>query len=205
MNQPPKTAGKWEVQSRDCTLAADNPDYPADAAVVVICYVDDLLAYGPPFDPTDQTPLALATLIESGVNFYTFPAPRLSVRDSPATGLGDTTNADTDDGEPPTDPTEEAAGSEPASTSNATTETNATSPDTAQSPDGSDDADTSPSPDLQQLTATLEANGLTVEQTDEATLTVERLGQTYHIRPGEGIEGDGALRSQLETIADDAI
>lgn len=51
------------MQSRDCTLADDNPDYPADAAVVVVCYVDDLRDYGPPFDPTDQTPLAFATLI----------------------------------------------------------------------------------------------------------------------------------------------
>lgn len=200
VNQPPKTASEWEIQPRDCTLADDNPDYPADAAVVVVCFVDDLLEYGPPFDPTDQTQLPLATLIESGVHFYTFPAPRLTVLESPATGLPDTTTTETDNGE---SPIEEADDPEPASISDSTTEPDTSN--TAQPADESEDADTSPSPDLQQLTATLEAYGLTVEQTDGETLTIERLGQTYHIRPGEGIEGDGALRSQLETLVDDAI
>lgn len=37
---------------------------------------------------------------------------------------------------------------------------------------------------------------------DNDTLTVERLGQTDYIRPGDGIEGDGALRAQLETLVD---
>jgi hypothetical protein len=42
------------------------------------------------------------------------------------------------------------------------------------------------------------------ELTDEATLTVERFGQTYHISATGTIDGDGALRSQLESIVADA-
>jgi hypothetical protein len=87
VNRPPQTASEWEIEARDCTLADDNPDYPEQAAVIVVCFVDDLVEYGPLFDPTDQTERSLATLNEVGVHFYTFPAPRLDVIESPATGL----------------------------------------------------------------------------------------------------------------------
>jgi hypothetical protein len=101
VNQPPMTASEWDVEPRDCTLADDNPDYPDDASVVVVCFLDDLLEYGPPFDPTEQTALSLSTLNESGVNFYTFPAPRLDVIESPATDIdGAAPTTETEDSEP---------------------------------------------------------------------------------------------------------
>jgi hypothetical protein len=194
VNQPPTTASEWDVEPRDCTLADDNPDYPEDAAVVVVCFIDDLIEYGPPFDPTEQTALSLSTLTEAGVNFYTFPAPRLTVIESPATGIdGAETTTESDETEPTTATT---------STETATD----TEPDhaTDQPADKSEDADTGPSPELQHLKTTLEDNGLTVEITDDDTLTVERLGQTYCIHGDGRIEGDGALRSKLETIVTDA-
>jgi hypothetical protein len=197
VNQPPTTASEWDVQSRDCTLADDNPDYPEDASVVVVCFVDDLVEYGPPFDPTEQTALSLSTLNESGVNFYTFPAPRLTMIESPATDIdGAATTTESDDSEPTTatTPTETATDTEP---DHATEQTGEASEDESE-------ADTGPAPALQQLTATLEDNGLAVTIEDADTLMVEQLGQTYRIHADGGIEGDGALRSQLETIVQDA-
>jgi hypothetical protein len=38
---------------------------------------------------------------------------------------------------------------------------------------------------------------------NKATLTVERRDQTYRIHPNGSVEGDGALRAQLETIVAD--
>jgi hypothetical protein len=195
VNQPPMTASEWDVQSRDCTLADDNPDYPAEAAVVVICFVEDLVEYGPPFDPTEQTALSLNTLNESGVNFYTFPAPRLTVLESPATGINGAA------------PTTESDKNEPITSSTTTEDLPDTDPD--QPRDESDDegdseVETGPSPALTDLKTTLEANDLTVSVEDAETLAVVRLGQTYYIRSDGSVEGDGALRAQLETIVQDA-
>lgn len=58
---------------------------------------------------------------------------------------------------------------------------------------------------LQHLIATLEKNDLSVAVEATDTLTAERLGQTYRIRSDGSVEGDGALRAQLETIVQDAI
>jgi hypothetical protein len=195
VNQPPKTASEWTVESRNCTLAEDNPNYPADAPVVVVCFVDDLLEYGPPFDPTEQTELSLSTLNETGVHYFTFPAPRLTVLESPATGLTDTESTTTNEA---TEPTTSATTAEDSDTDLAHT----TEQPVIETEDDSD-ADTGPSSELQQLKATLEDNDLDVIIEDTETLAVERLGQTYYIRPGE-VEGDGALRSRLETILTEA-
>jgi hypothetical protein len=59
-------------------------------------------------------------------------------------------------------------------------------------------------PELQHLKVTLEDEGLAPTVEDDETLAVERLGQTYRIRPDGSIDGDGALRAQLETIVADA-
>jgi hypothetical protein len=71
---------------------------------------------------------------------------------------------------------------------------------TADETDDNSEANTRPSPKLQQLTATLEDEGLAATVEDDDTLTVDRLGQTYRIQPNGSVEGDGALRSKLETI-----
>jgi hypothetical protein len=182
-----------------CTLADDNPE---DTAVVVICFLDDLIEYGPPFDPTEQTELPLSTLNEAGVHHYTFPAPRLDVLESPATGITDAaTTTESDEGEPTTTspPPED-------SQNNAPDHAPAQRGDETDNEDvAGSETDTDPSPELQQLKATLEDDGLTVTLQDADTLMVEQLGQTYRIHADGGIEGDGALRAQLETIVQDAI
>jgi hypothetical protein len=198
MTLPPMTASEWDVESRDCTLADDNLDYPDDAAVAVVCFVDDLLEYGPPFDPTEQTELSVAILNDAGVHYFTFPVPRLTVLESPATGI-----------ENPK-PTTESEETEPT-TSSLSPDDADTEPDHAteqpvdETEDGDDsEVDTGPSPELQQLKTTLEDEGLAATIEADDTLTVERLGQIYRIRLDRSVEGDGALRSQLESIVADA-
>lgn len=198
VNQPPTTATEWEVDARDCTPADDNPDYPPDAAVAVVCFAPALSEDGPAFDPTEREPLALETLQEAGVHCYIFPAPRLAVIESPATGLPATT----------TDTTDDETTSAPATT--AGDGTAATDPPPVTDHPGTVSTDTTESDEtglssqLQALKTTLEDDGLTVEITDAETLTVDRLGQTYTISPDGAIEGDGALRAQLEAIVGNA-
>jgi hypothetical protein len=195
---PDMTASEWEVGPRDCTLAEDNPDYPDDAAAVVVCFCDHLLEDGPPFDPTEQTELSMDTLNEAGVNHYSFPAPRLTVIESPASNLSSET----------TDEPDQPTGSEPAESP--ASETTADSDETEETeeteePEESDPV-APPSPELLSLKDTLEESGLTVaieKSTDTETnhtLTVEKLGQTYRVQPGPVVEGDGAFRSRLESM-----
>ena len=193
---PDMTASEWEVGPRDCTLAKDNPDYSDDAAAVVVCFLDHLLEDGPPFDPTEQTELSMDTLNESGVNHYSFPEPRLTVIESPASDLSSET----------ADEPDQPTGSEPAESP----ETEATAADSEESeePEETEESDpvAPPSPELLSLKDTLEESGLTVAieestatETDH-TLTVEKLGQTYRVRPGPVVEGDGAFRTRLESM-----
>jgi hypothetical protein len=189
---PDMTASEWEVGPRDCTLAEDNPDYPDDAAAVVVCFRDHLLEDGPPFDPTEQTELSMDTLNELGVNHYSFPEPRLTVIESPASDLSSET----------TDEPDQPTGSEPAESP----ETEATADSEEIEETEEPDPVAPPSPELLSLKDTLEESGLTVdieESTDAETnhtLTVEKLGQTYRVRSGPVIEGDGAFRSRLESM-----
>jgi hypothetical protein len=60
------------------------------------------------------------------------------------------------------------------------------------------------STERQQLKITLADEGVATTIEDDGTLTVERLGQTYRIRPDEEIEGDRALHAQLESIVREA-
>lgn len=65
--------------------------------MAVVCFAAALIEYGPPFNPTERMPLSLEILQESDIHFYTFPAPRLEVIESPATGLPATATVTEDD------------------------------------------------------------------------------------------------------------
>lgn len=73
VNTPRVSAEEWYVGGRG-TVAMDNPDYPADAPVVVVVYQDDLREVRPYYCGT--SPLKLAAL-ERETRIYAFPAPRL--------------------------------------------------------------------------------------------------------------------------------
>lgn len=58
------------------TVAAVNPDYPADAPTVIVVYAADVATYLSDWD--GETPLTERTLQEHGVYYEGFPAPRLT-------------------------------------------------------------------------------------------------------------------------------
>lgn len=62
------------------TVAAANPDYPADAPTVIVVYAADVPTYLPDWD--GETALPESALRESGIYYKGFPAPRLTTVES---------------------------------------------------------------------------------------------------------------------------
>jgi hypothetical protein len=56
---------------------------------------------------------------------------------------------------------------------------------------------------VRALERRLDDGGMTTEiEPDQRTIRATKLGDTYRVRPGEVLDGDGPLRSRLETIVD---
>ena len=203
VNCPPRTAEDWTAY-HDTTVAEDNPDYPEDAPIAVVVYRDALTEFDPDWAERDK-PFPLAELNEADVSHYSFPAPRLKSLESEKDG---TENEDTQNIEDTTD----------------TEETNDTSADESE-PDPEDDRDAEvesenrdepgPSPGsnpdseppaaVLALKEALADRGMTAEiEADRQTITTEKLGVTYRVKPGEVIDGDGPHREQIEQIVAEA-
>jgi hypothetical protein len=78
---PDATANEWvayEDEGEEITVAEDNPEYPADAAVIVVVHTTNV-HYDLP-DWNRYTRLSLGELEEADARYYAFPASRL-VRD----------------------------------------------------------------------------------------------------------------------------
>ena len=79
---PDATAEEWvyedEDEGEEITVAEDNPDYTADARVVVVVHTPDVHYALPDWDR--YTPLSPSELEEADALYYAFPAPRL-IRD----------------------------------------------------------------------------------------------------------------------------
>jgi hypothetical protein len=76
VNTPPVTADEWVVHRHDgvTTVADDNPEYDADAEVVVVAFRDELAEARPGFvETTEALPLADT----GGLSTYAFPPGRL--------------------------------------------------------------------------------------------------------------------------------
>ncbi|RRJ31552.1 hypothetical protein [Halocatena pleomorpha] len=72
---PETPASEWLTYGGR-TVAGVNPDYPADAATVVVVFAADVSTYLPDWD--GETPLTEATLREKGIYYEGLPAPRLT-------------------------------------------------------------------------------------------------------------------------------
>ena len=190
VNVPPIPASEWDVHPLDKTLAEANPDYPADAQTVIVVFEEALTEY---FETTDiagelESQIPIATLADEHVQFYAFPAPRLE-----ATGERYIHNSEAEaeltDGERVT--SDGAAAGSADSDSASTTETT--------SEDGSDAAA------FDALAERLASSGMRVVDRDEemGTLTIEKMRDTYRVKPGQVVEGDGRFRSRLEQLVGD--
>lgn len=100
VNTPSKLAHEWHAH-KGKSVAADNPDYPDDAPVIVVAFDEALRPAFPDWE--GDTPLPLTAINDSEASHYSFPAPRLTVAKS------GTSSKSTSDGEPPTDSSPDAS------------------------------------------------------------------------------------------------
>lgn len=197
VNTPSIPASEWDIPRIEKTTAEDNPAYPADAVVAVVVYEDDLDDVFPEWG-RDQ-PIAMTTLNNARVDHYSFPAPRLEpVHRERSTA--ETTANDTADGETNAEKrTSEHEDENEADTVEDDVETPCSESGTETT--APSDAPPEPSATLLALKERLEEGGMMVELGEEhQTLRAEKLGQSYRLRPGEVIAGEGALRDRLEDI-----
>ena len=182
---PPQTADEW-IAYTNTTVADDNPDYPPDAPIIVVVYRHDLAAFNPDWSDHDG-PFSLADLNEAGVSHYAFPAPRLRSLSSEKDGeTPDATDSDSDSDK------DERENDDPEGTS-----TNEKKSET----DPTDDSNPKPPAAVRALEQRLNDGGMTTTLEDDSqTIRASKLGETYRLRPGEVLAGDGALRSRLEEI-----
>lgn len=194
VNLPSKTPAEWTAYG-ETTVAEDNPEYSAEATLVVVGFADALKKSFPDWDRT--SPLALAAISNSDASHYAFPAPRLTMVESTTCEASpdETERTDADSDTPTATTSEEqelAAGSE----------NDSITADAADDPSSDDtpitEADLSES--MRALKDRLEES-MTVEiEPDGQALAVTKLGDSYRVRPGEVIDGEGALRSRLASI-----
>jgi hypothetical protein len=64
VNHPSMSSSERGVESHDCTLAEDTPDYPEGSSIVVVCFVEDLVEYDPPSNESGK-PTAFGPARES--------------------------------------------------------------------------------------------------------------------------------------------
>lgn len=192
VNIPGVPADEWNLPRFDTTIAEDNPDYPADAPIITVLFEENLNHAFPTWE--QDSPIAYDTLNERGLQYYSFPAPRLEPADSPE-------SSETTDPEPNT-PADTLPDNE--STSPATAdETPASALSASSTETSTDDSPTKPSAAVRALEERLENGGMTTElEADDYTIRATKLGDTYRVRPGEVLDGDGPLRSRLEDIVD---
>jgi cobalamin biosynthesis protein CobT len=212
VNTPPKTADEWKAYT-GTTVAEDNPEYPADASIIVVVFRNEILDEQPEMVAPDS-PIPLQDLNEVGIKHYSFPAPRLR-RADPETddfeALEDLDDIninsdDTDDESVSTSENEQAETSE-------TSETDTEPPDTTATDQGTGTAEIEDAADkqdqelqqereqeLEQLTEFLRDNGVRSE-VDGGVVVAEKLGQSYEVTLDGEVNGEGAFQDRLEQLA----
>lgn len=205
VNAPDVRADEWTVPHIQTTVAEDNSKYPVDAPVVVVVFKDTLEESFPEWER--DNPIPITDLNDAGVKHYSFPTPRLApfkpaaitTTDADADRAGDSSLTDvttssssfrTDENEDKDmDQSYTSAASDPDSDSTTDTSTSI------------EDSTTQPAAAVRTLKQRLENGGMTTEvEADGQTIRTTKLGETYRVRPGEILDGDGALRSRLEDI-----
>lgn len=177
---PDATAEEWVAyeneEGTETTVAEDNPDYPADAPVVVVVHTTDVHYDLPNWNRYTRSPVN--ELEEADVLYYGFPAPRL-VRDQHRPHAPETQRGESETDEPTTETTSASSGD----------------------PDTDTEADTAsgPSAALVALQRYLEINGMDVTiAADGDSVRVTTTDDSYRISFDGGVKGDGPQRSKLE-------
>lgn len=177
LDLPDATVNEWTAYG-ETTVAEDNPEYPADAPVVVVAFehsVRDHLA-----DWDGKTALDVDDHLKA--YYYSFPAPRLRSADAEIDATDVVGAADTSDADSSSEGEEDGE---------------------ADLDDPEDEGPPEPSEATLALKERLEDAASVEVEDDGETLSVKKLGTAYRVRPGEVVEGDGPLRTRLESIVED--
>ena len=200
VNTPGAPADEWDISRLNKTVAEDNPDYPFDSEIVTVVYEENLRKAFPNWAANNS--ITYATLNERSVQHYSFPDPRLEPAESNATGTtnvaeaSDSESASDEEGDIDTMPDEAT----PAATADKTLASNSVD-DSAEG--ATERASSEPSAAVRTLRRRLDDGGMTTElESDQRTIRATKLGDTYRVRPGEVLDGDGPLRSRLEELVD---
>jgi hypothetical protein len=182
---PDATAEEWvayEDEGEEITVAEDNPEYPADARVVVVVFGNTVDYKLPDWDRI--SPLSVSEIEETGGRSYSFPAPRL-VRDhlSPNISAPDTSETAESDAEAASDDSEfESEEADQSDQSEAEGESTA-----------------EPSAAIVALHRYLESDGMEADiASDGQSVRATKEGESYRVNVEGVLEGDGPHRSQLE-------
>lgn len=193
VNTPPTTADEWTAYT-GTTVAEDNPEYPADASIIVVAFRNEILDEQPEMVAPDS-PIPLEDLNEVGIKHYSFPAPRLRHGD-PETddfeALEDLDDIDDID-------------------SNGTDDESESVDATAEIEDEADEQDQELQQqeqeleqELDQLSEFLRDNGVRSE-VDGGVVVAEKLGESYEITLDGEVNGGGAFQDRLEQLASEYI
>lgn len=200
VNCPPRTANDWNAY-RDTTVAEDNPDYPEDAPIAVAVYRDELDQFDPDWAERDE-PFSLAELNEASVSHYSFPAPRLK---SLGPEKDNEENEDTEDTRNVEDTTDTEETDDTSTDENEPAPEDSCEAESESEPENRDEPALEPPTDVLALKKTLAERGMTAEiEANGRTITTEKLGVTYRVKPGEIIDGDGPHRDKIEEIVAEA-
>jgi hypothetical protein len=196
VNTPPTTADEWKAYT-GTTVAEDNPEYPADASIIVVAFRNEILDEQPEMVAPDS-PIPLENLNEVGIKHYSFPAPRLR-RADPETDDFEALE-DLDDIDSNSNGTDDESESVDATATDQET-------GTAEIEDEADEQDQELQQqeqeleqELEQLTEFLRDNGVRSE-VDGSVVVAEKLGQSYEITLDGEVNGDGAFQDRLEQLA----
>jgi hypothetical protein len=196
VNTPGAPADEWDISRLDKTVAEDNPEYPSDAEIITVVFEEKLNDSLPNWEANN--PITYATLEERNIQHYSFPDPRLE----PAEPTDVTKATD-----PEPNPDLEKETDDTASDDEATSTTTADETGASNAPDGSttttEDDPSESSDAVRALRRRLDDGGMTTElESDQRTIRATKLGDTYRVRPGEVLDGDGPLQSRLEELVD---
>jgi hypothetical protein len=198
--RPDATIAEWtiDIDGEEVTIAETNPEYDPDDPVTIVAFERILDEYWPEWREASPNELFDGVCANS-VKFYSFPISRLKCDPMrvPLVQRG----AETEDES--TDSTAGSASNEEEI--NRQEESIGDEEETVDEddPPEADQEDEWEPPDWLETLREEIAGTTTAFDDEHEALRIEKLGETYYIDSDGSIEGDGALRSQLESRVDD--
>jgi hypothetical protein len=178
---PDATAEEWTAHD-ETTVAEDNPDYPADARVVVVVFGNTADYQLPDWDRI--SPLSVSEIEEAGGRSYSFPAPRL-VRDHLSPNISAPDTSETAESDTEADSDESEFKSEEA--------------DQSDQSEAEGESIAEPSAAIVALQRYLESDGMEADiASDGQSVRATKEGESYRVNVEGVLEGDGPHRFQLE-------